>query len=97
MTKNPRKYIFNNRVKFMPKIGTVTHFYNKIGVAVVAPDKGSLSVGDRVRFKHGTHEFDQTVESLQIDQQPVSMVKKGEEAGLKVDQPVKEGWEVYKE
>lgn len=81
----------------MQKIGQVTHFYNKIGVAVVAVNKGALSVGDIVHFKHNGHEFEQTVQSLEIDQQPVQSIKAGQEAGLKVIEPVKEGWEIFKE
>ena len=80
----------------MQKIGQVTHFYNKLGVAVVLLDKGTLSVGDAVSFKHGEHEFDQQVDSLQVDHAEVPSIKAGEEAGLKVNEPVKEGWGVYK-
>lgn len=77
-------------------VGKVVHYFNKIGVAVVKAEKGGLSVGDAVKFRHGEHEFEQTVESLQVEKEPVQKIKKGEEAGLKVNEPVKEGWEVYK-
>ena len=81
----------------MEKIGRVTHFYNKIGVAVVVVEKGALSVGDIVHFKHNSHEFEQAVQSLEVDQQSVQSIKAGQEAGLKVIEPVKEGWAIYKE
>ena len=77
-------------------IGKVTHYFNNIGVAVVKAEKSSLAVGDKVKFRHGEHEFEQAVDSLQVDKEPVKKIKKGEEAGLKVAEPVKEGWEVYK-
>ena len=80
----------------MKPIGQVTHFYNNLGVAVVNLNQGTLSVGDVVRFKHGNKEFEQTVDSLQVDHQSVPSIKAGEEAGLKVTEPVKEGWAVFK-
>ena len=77
-------------------IGEVTHYYNKIGVAVIRIDNGKLAVGEQIKFKHGDKEFQQMVASLEIDRQPVGKIDKGEEAGLKVDEPVKEGWKVLK-
>ena len=77
-------------------IGKVTHYFNNIGVAVVKAEKSGLAVGDKVKFRHGEHEFEQAVDSLQVDKEPVKKIKKGEEAGLKVAEAVKEGWEVYK-
>lgn len=77
-------------------IGEITHYFDKLGVAVVKLDKGTLSVGDMVKFKHGEKEFQQLIGSLEIDRQPVGKIKSGEEAGLKTDEPVKQGWQVYK-
>lgn len=77
-------------------IGKVTHYFDKIGVAVVKAEKGELAVGDIVHFKHGDKEFQQVVGSLEVNKLGVGKIKTGEEAGMKVDEPVKEGWEVYK-
>lgn len=77
-------------------IGKVVHFFNKIGVAVVKLDKGKLAVGETIKFKHGENEFEQTVDSMQIEKEAVEKIKKGQEAGMKVNEPVKEGWEIYK-
>ena len=77
-------------------IGKVTHYFDKIGVAVVKTEKDELAVGDTVKFKHGDKEFQQVVGSLEVDKIAVGKIKVGEEAGMKVDEPVKEGWEVYK-
>lgn len=76
-------------------IGQVTHYFAKIGVAVVKADKSGLKVGDRVKFAHAGKNFTQVVGSLQVNNQPVGSIKVGEEAGLKTDEPVKEGWLVY--
>jgi len=77
-------------------IGKVTHFFDRIGVAVVKIEKGELAVGDTIKFKHGDKEFEQTVSSLEIDRAPVDKIGVNEEAGLKINEAVREGWEVYK-
>jgi len=77
----------------MKKVGTVTHYYGKIGVAIVDLS-GTLKVGDRIKFEDGT-EAEQTVESMQIEHEQVEEAKKGEMVGLKVPQKVHEGATVY--
>lgn len=78
------------------KIGTVSHYYDKIGVAIVdVEDK--LSMGDKVKFvRQGKDLFEQTVESMEYEHKRADSAKKGESIGLKVDQEVKEGTEVYR-
>lgn len=76
------------------KIGKVTHYFDKIGVAVVEME-GTLKIGDQIKFT-GANEFQQEVSSMQVEHQNIAEAKKGETIGLKVDQPVKEGDEVYK-
>lgn len=78
------------------KIGSVKHFYDKIGVAVVELT-AELSVGDTILFERGGEEmFSQNVESMQVEHEKISQAKKGDIVGLKVDQEVKEGAEIYK-
>lgn len=76
-------------------IGIVTHYFSKVGVAVVKLS-APLKVGDKIKLKKGEEEFEQEVQSMQVDHKNLQEAKKGEEIGLKVDQKVKEGWEVYK-
>lgn len=76
-------------------IGKVTHYYDKLSVAIVDLAEGSLKVGDAVKFKRGDEEFSQSVESLQVDHQNVEEVKAGDSFGLKVGQPTKVGTLVY--
>ena len=76
-------------------IGKVVHFYDKLGVAIVDLGSGGLKVGDEVKFKRGEEEFNQKIESLQVDNESVAKVKKGDSFGLKVDKPTKPGTEVY--
>lgn len=78
------------------KIGKVTHYYDKIGVAVVELN-GGLSKGDKIKFVRGGEDmFEQKVESMQIEHDKIDSAKKGDVVGLKVDQEVKEDAEVYK-
>lgn len=77
------------------KIGTVTHYFGKIGVAVLKLAK-ELKVGDKIKFAGGKTDFEQEVNSLQIDKQPVAKAGKGESIGLKVNEKVKVGDEVYR-
>lgn len=77
------------------KVGKVTHYYDKIGVAVVELDS-SLSVGDKIKFVRGGEDlFEQNVESMQIEHKKIDTAKKGDIVGLKTDSGVKEGAEVY--
>lgn len=77
------------------KIGKISHYYNKIGVAVVDLKK-PLKVGDKIKISGHDKEFTQEVVSMQIEYQQIEKAKKGDSIGLKVDQPVKENDEVYK-
>ncbi len=73
------------------QIGKVTHYYDKIGVAVVLVTNQPLKVGDTVKISGHDSEFNQTIDSLQIEHKQVSEVPSGETCGMKVDKPVKEG------
>ena len=75
-------------------IGKVTHYFDKIGVAVVKLS-GPLKVGDSIRMETKDGEFKQAVESMQVEHKMIEKAKKGDEVGMKVDQPVKEGNKVY--
>ncbi len=77
------------------EIGKVTHFFTKISVAVVEL-KAPLSVGDKIRIVGPTTDFEQTVESMQIEHENVKMAKTGQSIGLKVKDPARENDTVYK-
>ena len=77
------------------KIGRITHFFTKISVAVIeltAP----LAVGETIVLKGPTTDFEQVVESMQIEHQNVQNAKAGQSIGLKVIQRVRENDMVYK-
>ncbi len=68
----------------------VTHYYGKIGVAIIELS-GTLKVGDQIKIEDKGKEFEQAVGSMQVEHQSVEKAKKGEVVGLKVDQEVSEG------
>jgi putative protease len=76
------------------KVGKVSHFYDKIGVAVIDV-LGTIGVGDQIRFS-GSNEFSQKITSMQVEHKKIKEAKKGEVVGLKVDEPLKKGDEVFK-
>lgn len=78
------------------EIGKVVHYFDKIGVAVVAVTKGTLKVGDQIHIVGAGADFEQPVGSLQVEKEPVEELKVGKEGGLKVEQKAKEGAKVFK-
>jgi translation elongation factor EF-1alpha len=76
-------------------IGKVSHYFGKIGVAVIELSD-SLKVGDTIRIAGGETDFSQTVDSMEIDHEKVQTAKKGDSVGLKISQKVREGYKVYK-
>lgn len=72
------------------KIGVITHYFTKVGVGIVNLTDGDLKVGDNVHVKGHTTDFNQAVDSIQIEHQDVSEAKKGAQAGIKVKDHVRE-------
>ena len=78
------------------KVGKVTHYYDKIGVAIVELD-GTLTNGDKIKFVRGGEDlFEQTIDSMQIEHNKVDSAKKGDVVGLKAESEVREGADVFK-
>jgi translation elongation factor EF-1alpha len=76
-------------------IGKVTHYFNKIGVAVLELS-GELKVGDRILILGHTSECTQLVSSLEVEHQKIQSGGPGEEVALKVAEPVRRGDTVFK-
>lgn len=77
------------------EIGKITHFFSKIGVAVIELKK-PLKVGDTIAVKGPTTDFEQKVDSMQIEHENVKEAKAGQSIGLKVTERVRETDAVYK-
>jgi hypothetical protein len=76
------------------QIGRVTHYYSRLGVAVLALDAG-LAVGDTVHIVGHTTNFTQTVESMEVQHRKLQEVGPGADVALKVDERVRVGDTVY--
>jgi len=76
-------------------VGKVTHYYGKIGVAVIELSD-TLRTGDRISIEGGEGAVEQVVESMQIEHKQVSEAAKGQSVGLKVAGKVHEGASVFK-
>ena len=78
------------------KIGVVTDYLNRIGVAVVRLTDGDLRVGDQVRIAGRTTEVAQAVESLQVEHRSVEEAVRGSEVAMKVADPVRRHDQVFR-
>lgn len=77
------------------QIGRVTHYYDKLQVAVIEVMNQSLKVGDTVKISGHDKEFNQIITSMQIEHAKVLKVEPGESCGIQVKEPVKPGDELY--
>lgn len=77
------------------RVGTVTHYYDRISVAVLELT-GELNIGDAIRILGRTTEFDQRIDSMEIEHQKVQSAGPGMDVALKVVEPVRKGDAVYK-
>lgn len=77
------------------EVGRVTHFYPKISVAIVEL-KAPLSIGDKILIKGATTNFEQKVESMQIEHKDIERAEAGQIIGLKVNQRARENDKVFK-
>ncbi len=78
------------------KIGSVTHYYDKIGVAIIELDS-DLAKGDKVKFVRGGEDlFDQEIDSIQVEHKNIDKAGKGDVVGIKAVQELKAGSEVWK-
>jgi len=78
------------------KIGVVVHYWSKIGVAGLRITDEELKVGDTIHIKGHTSDFTQSVESMQIESQPVEIARPGNDVGIKVVEPARGHDEVFR-
>jgi len=77
-------------------IGKITHYFDGIGVAVIELSD-TLKVGDTIHVQGGeSTDFEQEVESMEMEHEKIKKAKKGKSIGLKLKEKVREGYKVYK-
>jgi putative protease len=77
-------------------IGKITHYFNKIQVAVIKLENGELKKGDKIKIVGHGKEFEQDVTSMQVEHKEIETAPKGSEFGMKMNEDVKPGDLVYK-
>lgn len=82
--------------KNIVEVGRVAHFFSKINVAVIEL-KAPMKVGDTIVFKGPNTDFEQVVDSIQIEHESVQQAEAGQSVGLKVLRRVRETDKVYKQ
>lgn len=78
------------------KIGEVFTYFSKVGVAGIKITDGSLAVGDTISIEGHTTNFQQIVDSMEIDRNPVEKVEAGQKIGIAVKEKVRPKDVVYK-
>lgn len=77
-------------------IGQITHYFDKIGVAIVKFNR-KVKVGEMIRFKGAHTDFAQKIESMQFNHADIASAEKGQEVGIKVKEKIHETDKVYEE
>lgn len=78
------------------RIGKVFKYFRKPGVAAVEIQEGSLRVGDTIQIQGTTTDLTQTIDSMEIDREPIQEAKAGQAVGIKVRDRVRPNDDVYK-
>jgi len=70
------------------EIGTISSYFSHVNVAAIKLSS-TLKVGEKVHIKGHTTDFEQDVESIQIEKKSVKRAKKGDHIGIKVSEKVR--------
>ena len=77
------------------EIGEISNYFEHHHAAAIKL-KSALKVGDIIHIKGGENDFEQTVESMQINHKSVESAKKGDEVGILIKEKVRKGYNVFK-
>jgi putative protease len=78
------------------EIGVITHYYGHIQVAGIKIERGKLQIGDRIHVLGHTSDFEQTIESMQVEHAAVEEAGPGDDVGVKVVDHAREHDKVFK-
>lgn len=76
-------------------VGTVTHYYSHLNVAVVQINKGELKTGNTIHIKGHSTDFMQAVESMEYEHRHIDQASAGQSVGIKVKDHAREHDIVY--
>lgn len=70
-------------------VGTVTHYYSHLGVAIIQINNGALKIDDSIHIQGNTTDFTQPVESMELEHQHIERAAPGQIIGLRVKDHVR--------
>ena len=77
-------------------VGTVTHYFGHLSVAAVTLTD-TLRVGDRIHVTGHTTDFEQTVDSMEVEHSKVESAGPGDDVALLVADHVREHDTIFRE
>lgn len=77
------------------KVGVIVKFFAKPSVAAIELTDGSIKVGDTIHVHGHSTDFQQQIDSMQIEHASVTVAEKGASIGIKVKERVREHDVVY--
>ena len=78
------------------KVGRGEKFFAKPSVAAIEVTAGTLKIGDKLHFKGHTTDFEETITSMQVENQPIEEARPGDLVGIQVKERVRENDTVFR-
>jgi putative protease len=76
-------------------IGKITHFFGNISVGIIDLSD-ELKAGETIHIKGSATDFEQLVDSMQVNHENIESAKAGDQVGIKTAQKVKVGDQIFK-
>lgn len=76
------------------EIGKITHIFDKIDVGILELSS-ALQVGDTIHVSGSSTDFEQIIDSIQVEHQNIDKAKKGDIVGIKLSEKAKVGDKIY--
>ncbi|MDD4784330.1 MAG: hypothetical protein WC483_05260 [Candidatus Paceibacterota bacterium] len=76
------------------EIGKITHMFEKIDVAILEL-QDILKVGDTIHILGTSTDFEQAVDSMQVEHKNIDVAKKGDIVGVKLTNKAKVGDKIF--
>jgi translation initiation factor IF-2 len=78
------------------EVGKVSIFFAKPSVAAVEITSGTIAIGDTIKIVGATTNFEQKIDSMEIDRKPIPSASAGQSVGIKVKERVRPHDKVFK-
>ncbi|MEK6891557.1 MAG: hypothetical protein AABX25_00055 [Nanoarchaeota archaeon] len=78
------------------QVGKVTHYFPKIGVAIIEVTGGSIKIGDEIHIKGSTTDFRQRIISMEVDYEKIEVAEPGQTIGIRVEEIARKKDLVYR-